>query len=174
MLPIKLSQLYNFGVISPWDKYQVGQEFHNMVHKNPNELFSQPDINFSMDMNLSRLQEIGEDGGAWCAAVHGFAKSQTWLSDWTTTILAVDTFCLVLITFLTVFWTSRKHLGIRQFSHFHRRFPASEKTIPRSGHAELAFRSSTWLRGLTEKLHLPVAKPLWPLSCLVSPVIWYH
>ena len=146
-----------------------------MVHKNLNELFSQPNINFSMDMNLSKLQEIGEDGGAWHAAVRGFAKSQTQLSNWTTTtILTADTFCLVLIAFLTVFWTSRKHLEIRQFSHFHRRFPASEKTIPGSGHAELAFGSSTWFRGLTEKIHLPVTKPLWLLSCLVSPVIWYH
>ena len=31
----------------------------------------------SMDMNLSKLQDIG----AWCAAVHGVAKSQIWLSD---------------------------------------------------------------------------------------------
>ena len=36
-----------------------------------------------MDMNLSQLQEI-VDRGAWCAAVHGVAKSPTQLSDWTT------------------------------------------------------------------------------------------
>ena len=30
-----------------------------------------------MDMNLSKLQEIVEDRGTWCAAVHGVAKSQT-------------------------------------------------------------------------------------------------
>ena len=42
-------------------------------------------ITDSMDMNLSKLQERGEDRGAWCALVHGFAKSQTGLSDWTTT-----------------------------------------------------------------------------------------
>ena len=35
----------------------------------------------SMDMSLSKLQEIVEDGGAWRAAVHGAAKSQTLLSD---------------------------------------------------------------------------------------------
>ena len=35
----------------------------------------------SMDMNLSKLQEIVKDRGAWCAAVHGFTKSWTRLSD---------------------------------------------------------------------------------------------
>ena len=42
-------------------------------------------ITDSMDMNLSKLQETVEDKGAWRAVVHGVAKSQTWLSDWTTT-----------------------------------------------------------------------------------------
>ena len=38
-------------------------------------------LNDSMDMNLSELQEIVEDRGAWHAAVHRVAKSQTQLSD---------------------------------------------------------------------------------------------
>ena len=38
-----------------------------------------------MDMNLSKLQEIVEDRGAWHATAHGVAKSQTQLSDCTTT-----------------------------------------------------------------------------------------
>ena len=42
-------------------------------------------ITDSRDMNLSKLQEMVRDREARRAAVHGVAKGQTWLSDWTIT-----------------------------------------------------------------------------------------
>ena len=42
-------------------------------------------ITDSVDMSLSKLQEISKDSIDWCAAVHGVAKSQTRLNHWTTT-----------------------------------------------------------------------------------------
>ena len=44
----------------------------------------------STDMSFSKLQEIVKDRKAWCAAVHGVAKSRTQLSNWTTKTVPIS------------------------------------------------------------------------------------
>ena len=46
-----------------------------------------PSMN-SMNLSLSKLQEIVKDRDVWCVAIHSVAKSQTRLSSWTTTTRA--------------------------------------------------------------------------------------
>ena len=48
-------------------------------------------ITESVDMSLSKLQEIVKDREAWDVAVHGV--TQTWLNDWTTTRISLQGFC---------------------------------------------------------------------------------
>ena len=68
----------------------------------------------STGMNLSKFWEIVKNRKTWCAAVHGVTKSQTRLSDWTTTCL----FYLIL-TYMTLgffnsyFWNDDFHFHMR-------------------------------------------------------------
>ena len=81
-------------------------------------------ITDSMDMNLSELQALVIDREAWCAAIHGVTKSQTWLSNWNelnwTELMGVD-------AMIFVFWMLhfKPAFSLSSFTFFNRLFSYS-------------------------------------------------
>ena len=100
-------------------------------------------INY-MDISVSKFWEIVKEREVWRAAVHGVAKSWTWLSDWTTT--AVRKLCLSKVYFFKkkntsncCDWWKKKGRGRMILLHIHLYYSLSLELQTHSTKAKITY-----------------------------------
>jgi len=139
-------------------------------------------ITDSMDTSLGKFWELVMDREAWCAAVHGIAKSQTWLSDWTDwltpSLKSIDAFELwCWRKQLRVPWSARRSdksilkeiipeysfeglmlkLKLQYFGHLMWRTDSLEKTLILGrieGRRRRGRQRMRWLDGITDSMDM--------------------